>query len=205
VLDDGYGAVADLELDQIDAWPQWSWPFVVQADGSGLDGFRRDPHGPELVVIRWDGSVVSRDQTALPLMPLGNERSTGAGGERCACGGAMEDVPSFWQRADGTTERIPGFVSLASWTRDGTGLFVQGAQLGPFETDYALVRDGRRGLNVEPLAMPPPSNVGAINRIVGMTDDEAVLQDDDWYVSLLPLDGSPAIGPFDGALARVNP
>lgn len=44
-----------------------------------------------------------------------------------------------------------------------------------------------------------------IHWIGGMSDWATVIENDHDKVVIVPLDGSPAIGPFDGWLAAVNP
>jgi hypothetical protein len=208
VLDQGFGEVADLAFR--DAWPQYAYSLVAHGDLAGVDGFRGSTaEFPELVTIRWDGTVAPRDPLDVPVLVLGHERWTGAHGEISTGPGALEDVPTRWRRADGTVSRVPGFVSSEAWTRDGRALVVRGGKLG-IHSEIALVRGTPTGLNLEPLA-GLPVEAGTEGHIVGMTTWAAIFEDPDGEdgfagtVTLIPLDGSNAIRPFAGVLAAVNP
>lgn len=211
VMDHGFGRIADVRVNQDGSWAQWaSHHLVAHRDLSGVNGFRANGNDfPELVTIRWDGTVLPRDRLDVPILSLGNERWTGANGEQTTGPGAMEDIPTMWQRADGTVERVPGFMSSISWTRDGAALVARGGRIGAGESDMAKIQDVDGQLRVQPLDALP---VGSAAQIVGMTDWAAILEDlgggdtgFTYTVTLIPFDGSSALGPYVGVLAAVNP
>ena len=207
IPDHGFGKVESLHFE--DAWPQYANQLVAHGDLTGVDGFRASTTDfPELATISWDGTVATRDLLDVPILGLGHERWTGAEGAQASGPGALEDFPTKWRRANGSVARVPGFASSMSWTRDGTALVVRGARLG-VGSEIALVRDSPRGLGVEALAELPDEAVEG--RIVGMATWAAAFEDPDGpdgyvgNVTLVPLDGSDAIGPYLGVLAAVNP
>lgn len=212
IAEHGLGEIQDLADDQ--AYPERVWHHgpVIERDLSGVVAWEREYGLPPYVTMRWDGAIVPRALTAPVLLMRGIERLVGADRAQTQAHQLchFEDLcPLDWRRRDGTLLPIPGAPADTAWTRDGTGLVV----LEPFGHDdlggsqVALVRDGPAGLDILPLDEVPFPELahGQITWLEGMTDWAVVIENDENEVVVMPLDGSRAIGPFDGWLALVNP
>ena len=70
-----------------------------------------------------------------------------------------------------------------------------------------LVRDSGSGLVTTALGQPLPEEpTGGLFFFTGMSDWAVALErDQDNHVNVIPLDGSPVIGPLVGTVALVNP
>ena len=61
-------------------------------------------------------------------------------------------------------------------------------------------------MEVTPLAeLPPAALQGTLTFITGANDWAAIVEVAEGRVTVVPLDGSPVVGPFEGTLALVNP
>ena len=214
IEDHGFGASIDLLIRDECARPFYLLRYIVLRDGSGLAGYD-SCRGERPVTLRWDGRIVGRDPSESLYLQLGGERRAGGGGndtvvaeERTDAVCAFDPCPLDWRRPDGTRLPIPGVPSELSWTRDGKGLVIFEARPAPdfSGSNMAIVRDADGGLDIQPLAPLPPAMVQTgIYDVIGMTDWAAVVEADEPLVGVVPLDGSPMIGPLEGTLALVNP
>src|SRR5262245_51469626 len=122
--DHGFGETLDLVIDQELARPYFPLRYIVHGDESGLEGWGGDV-GWTGDVYRWDGGVLGRDPIEPPYLELGNERSSGANGERILnCPPMEESCPLRWRRADGKVLKHPVEPMRIAWTRDGTALVI---------------------------------------------------------------------------------
>lgn len=212
VMDHGFGQILDSVVRSGQAFASYPLNYIVHGDLSGLHG-SADLDGDEewdSVTIRWDGTLVPLKHKDPPYLALGVERSAGAGGERIiGCEGWTEACPLKWRRRDGQVLSLPGRAGEVVWTRDGTAVVVLDYGSGTEQRDSSLliVRDTADGLLASPLGPVAPGELdGGLFFFRGMSDWAAALErDSDRHVNVIPLDGSPVIGPLSGTVALVNP
>lgn len=204
--DHGSGEVRDLPDEQAAPVPVWRHGWVVEGDLSGIVAWERGYGEPPYLTLQWDGGVEPRPATKSTYLAVGTERLAGVDGAQTRDHRTChfnDPCPRNWRRRGGELLAIPGIPADLAWTRDGEGLVVLDFE-GP---RVVLVRDDGEGLVVERLdaALPPDAMPSAIQWIGGMSDWAAVIEQDADRLTIVPLDGSPAIGPLDGWLAAVNP
>lgn len=203
ITDHGFGEVRDLPDEQTAPTPVWRDGWVLEGDLSGIVAWERDYGEPPYVTLRWDGGVDARPATKPTYLGMGTERLAGVAGAQIYPGTCFDVCSPNWLRRSGELVPIPGLPVDFAWTRDGKGLVVLDFQ-GP---QVALVHDDGDELVVETLdaALAPGALSRANHWIGGMSDWATVIERDDDQLTIVPLDGSPAIGPLDGWLAAVNP
>jgi hypothetical protein len=208
IADHGFGDAVEMLTEQDCILAIGHFGYVVHGDLTGIEGFDSCRRDLRPVTIRWDGTVVPRDPRDSPYLETGDERTFGASGaEILQCPG-MDPCTIEWRREDGIVLSHPAPRSKVSWTRDGSAIVAMDfGNLAPLEgSNIGLIREANRDLVTKPLALlPPASLVGSGMYVVGMTDWAAVVWGFNGNVTLVPLDGSPVIGPFPGTLALVNP
>ena len=206
VTDHGFGEVRDLVVTgRVGA----SFPrrYVVHGDLSGIEGWV-DGTGWNGVTLRWDGTVVKRRPSDLPYLELGTERSAGASGARIVPCDGWGPCKLRWRRRDGTVLSHASVALTPTWTRDGTAVVILDPGRPNESGDSRLLRiqDTGEGLVTTPLGALGPGQVDGGQSLTGMSDWAAVLElDIGPQVTVVPLDGSPLIGPIQGTLALVNP
>ncbi len=213
--DHGSGSSEDLTDDDQSPPIPASPPFrdvLVEGDLSGLVGWESEFGRPPYVTMSWDGNVNPRPASQATYLALGIERLAGAGGARTVYRGACrigDPCEYDWRRQGGERLPVPGVPWDLAWTRDGSELVVFDGSLAEElqGSHVARIADGPGGLTVRPLAPVPFPGLatGQITWIGGMSDWAVVIENDDDEAVIIPLDGSPAIGPIDGWLALVNP
>ena len=202
IRDHGLGRTLDLVIDEREATPAFPGSYTVHGDASGLQGFRGSWDDPRPVVLRWSGDVVKRSWSDAPLLVLGAERSAGAGGERVTdC--RPWDCPVVWRQADGSVRDLRVPAGIRAWTRDGAALVA----LDYDRSRAHLIRASADDLEVQPLAeLPQPSLEGDSFDFAAMSSWSSALETDeaDGRVTIIPFDGTAALGPFEGSVAAVN-
>jgi hypothetical protein len=204
----GSGVATDTVIDDECVLRLHPLHDVVRGDLSGIDAYD-SCRNARPATFRWDGSVAGRDPADPPFLQLGGERYSGADGSRVLPCGDMEGFCDLrWRRPDGTVLDYPSRPALKAWTRDGTALVI--ADFAKPDvlrgSVFGLLTDGSGGLETQVLApLPAGQPRGNLYFLQGMADWAAVLEGDEGNVNIVPLDGSPVIGPFDGTLALVNP
>jgi hypothetical protein len=205
IADHGFGDVSDLLDEQTAPTPVWRFGWVVEGDLSGIIASEAEYGEPPYITLRWDGGSEPRPPARTPYLAMGSERLASAAGARTVAREAchFEDLCRIsWRRPNGRLLPIPGLPVDLAWTRDGTAL----AMLDFEGSTVVLVREDDGELVVTPLDAPlAPDAFKAISWIGGMSDWAAVIENDADETLIVPLDGSPAIGPFSGWLALVNP
>ena len=215
IADHGSGPSSDLADDDqsppIPATPPFR-DVVVEGDLSGLVGWESEYGRPPYLTISWDGGVNPRPASRETYLALGIERLAGQGGARAVYRGACrigDPCEYDWRRQGGERLPVPGVPWDLAWTRDGAELVVFDGSLAEElqGAHVARIADGPGGLTVTPLAQVPLPGLatGQITWIGGLSDWAVAMENDDDEVAIIPLDGSPAIGPIDGWVALVNP
>lgn len=197
IPDHGLGTPVDLVLPPAPPWPWFPGHYVVDGDGSGILALKDED--PVSMTIRWDGSLVERDPGAAPYMDLGAERWAGAQGEVVVhCG--FDTCPAEWRRSDGSRLPYPYLEHATAWLPDGSALLVLDGEV------LVAVRDeGGVELDLRPIGkVPEAGQRGDVIGITGISEWAAAIEGDDSMVTLMPLDGSGARGPYAGTLAAVG-
>jgi hypothetical protein len=213
IADRGAGEVTELVDDGGSApIPARRRGYIVEGDLSGIVGWEAEYGHPPYVTMGWDGSITPRPASQATYLAMGIERLAGAGGARTVYRGAChigDPCEYDWRRQGGERLPVPGVPWDLAWTRDGAELIVFDGFLAEElqGSHVARIKDGPGGLAVTPLAPVPFRGLptGQITWIGGMSDWAVAIENDDDQVAVIPLDGSPALGPFDGWVALVNP
>ena len=209
VRDHGFGEVLDLVIPAGEAEPSYPLNYIVHGDLLGIEAFGGETDDWGRVTVRWDGTLVPRKRKDPPYLALGVERSAGAEGQFVVGCNGWGPCALEWQRPGGRVLAHPAINLEHSWTRDGEALVVlDGAAPNRQDDDQILlIRDSPSGLVTRPLAQPAAGELdGGLFFFRGMSDWAIALErDSDRHVNVIPLDGSPVIGPLVGTVALVNP
>jgi hypothetical protein len=206
IADHGFGAVRDLLDEQTAPTPVWRNGWVVEGDFSGIVAWEEEYGEPPYVTLRWDGGVEPRPPAEPPYLAMGHERLASVRGARTVDRETChfeEPCPISWRRPNGKLLPIAGLPIDLAWTRDGTEL-VMVAFDGP-SVDLIGLEDDELVVTRLDARLPPNVLSTSILWIGGMSSWAAAIENDLDETLIVPLDGSPAIGPFQGWLALVNP